>query len=173
MSARKISVRLGMATVAVSGLVLAALAPANADTVPGQNNVPGTYTLGTTVIGVGSDTSQNVVDQLMVDYNKSHSTGPRLYSWDALNPKTGLDRTAPRNPARKFSARTALRPASARWTSTRSLGTASTSASTSPARPVAASPPTRPRAPAASCSSRSPRTPRPTPPTRRLTRPLT
>ena len=43
--------------------------PANADTVPGQDNVPGTYTLGTTVIGVGSDTIQWVDDKLSADYD--------------------------------------------------------------------------------------------------------
>jgi ABC-type phosphate transport system substrate-binding protein len=69
MSVRKISARLGMAAVAVSGLVLTALAPATADTVPGQDSVPGTYTLGTTVIGVGSDTIQWVDDSLSADYN--------------------------------------------------------------------------------------------------------
>jgi ABC-type phosphate transport system substrate-binding protein len=69
MSARKISARLGMAAVAVTGLVLTALAPANADTVPGTNGVAGTYTLGTTVIGVGSDTLQWVDDKLSADYD--------------------------------------------------------------------------------------------------------
>lgn len=69
MSVRKISTRLGLTAAAVSGLVLTALAPANADTVPGQNSVPGTYTLGTTVIGVGSDTLQWVDDQLSADFD--------------------------------------------------------------------------------------------------------
>jgi ABC-type phosphate transport system substrate-binding protein len=41
------------------------------------------------VVGVGSDTIQNVMDQFSVDYNASHSTGAKLYSWDATNPKTG------------------------------------------------------------------------------------
>jgi ABC-type phosphate transport system substrate-binding protein len=69
MSVRKISARLGLATVAAAGLVLTALGSANADTVPGQGGVSGTYTLGTTVIGVGSDTIQWVDDQLSKDYN--------------------------------------------------------------------------------------------------------
>jgi len=43
----------------------------------------------TDVVGVGSDTSEYLGDQLAYDYNKSHSTGPRLYSWDATNPATG------------------------------------------------------------------------------------
>lgn len=74
MSVRKISARLGMAAVAVSGLVLTALAPATADTVPGQDSVPGTYTLGTTVIGVGSDTLQWVDDKLSADYDATTPT---------------------------------------------------------------------------------------------------
>jgi len=44
----------------------------------------------TDVVGVGSDTIQFLLDQFSFDYNKSHSTGAKLYSWDALNPKTGL-----------------------------------------------------------------------------------
>jgi ABC-type phosphate transport system substrate-binding protein len=44
----------------------------------------------TDVVGVGSDTLEFLMDQLSFDYNKSHSTGAKLYSWDALNPKTGL-----------------------------------------------------------------------------------
>ena len=66
---RKISARLGLATLAVTGLALTALAPANADTVPGSDSVPGTYTPGTSVIGVGSDTIQWVDDALSSDYN--------------------------------------------------------------------------------------------------------
>jgi ABC-type phosphate transport system substrate-binding protein len=49
----------------------------------------GTTPKETDVVGVGSDTTEFVGDQLAFDYNKSHSTGPRLYSWDATNPKTG------------------------------------------------------------------------------------
>ena len=74
MSVRKISARLGLAAVAVSGLALTALAPANADTVPGQDSVPGTYTLGTTVVGVGSDTIQWVDDKLSADYDATTPT---------------------------------------------------------------------------------------------------
>jgi len=74
MSARKLSARLGLAAVAVSGLALTALAPANADTVPGQDSVPGTYTLGTTVIGVGSDTLQWVDDKLSADFDATTPT---------------------------------------------------------------------------------------------------
>ena len=78
MSARQISVRLGMATVAVSGLVLAALAPAHADTKPAN------FTLGTTVIGVGSDTVQWVDDALSADFNATVPTpSPGWANFDA------------------------------------------------------------------------------------------
>ncbi len=69
MSVRKKSAKLGLAAVAACSLVFTALAAANADTVPGQGGVPGTYTLGTTVIGVGSDTVQWVDEQLSADYD--------------------------------------------------------------------------------------------------------
>jgi ABC-type phosphate transport system substrate-binding protein len=45
----------------------------------------------TDIVGVGSNTIQNLMDQLSVNYNKAFTKGSRLYSWDALNPKTGLD----------------------------------------------------------------------------------
>jgi ABC-type phosphate transport system substrate-binding protein len=41
------------------------------------------------VVGVGSDTIQNVMNQFSHDFNATHSKGPKLYSWDATNPKTG------------------------------------------------------------------------------------
>ena len=44
----------------------------------------------TDVVGVGSDTLQFLLDQFSFDYNRTHSTGAKLYSWDALNPKTGM-----------------------------------------------------------------------------------
>jgi ABC-type phosphate transport system substrate-binding protein len=71
MSVRKKSAKLGLASVAVFGLALSVWAPANADTKPGTTGVPGSYTLGTTVIGVGSDTIQWVDDQLSKDYDNS------------------------------------------------------------------------------------------------------
>jgi ABC-type phosphate transport system substrate-binding protein len=44
----------------------------------------------TDVVGVGSDTLQNVLDQFSLDYNRTHTPpAAQLYSWDALNPKTG------------------------------------------------------------------------------------
>jgi ABC-type phosphate transport system substrate-binding protein len=42
------------------------------------------------VVGVGSDTLEFLMDQFSFDYNRTHSTGAKLYSWDALNPVTGL-----------------------------------------------------------------------------------
>jgi len=42
------------------------------------------------VVGVGSDTDEFLLDQLSHDYNASHAGSAHLlYSWDALNPKTG------------------------------------------------------------------------------------
>jgi hypothetical protein len=45
------------------------------------------------VVGVGSDTTEYLLDQLSVDYQKAHpthnSTHPYLYTWDATNPTTG------------------------------------------------------------------------------------
>ena len=44
----------------------------------------------TDVVGVGSDTTENVFDQFSADYNASHKTsGTQLYGWDATNPITG------------------------------------------------------------------------------------
>jgi ABC-type phosphate transport system substrate-binding protein len=45
------------------------------------------------VVGTGSDTIQSVLDQLSINYNSAHKTHnkshPWVYSWDAVNPKTG------------------------------------------------------------------------------------
>ncbi|HEX4465345.1 MAG TPA: substrate-binding domain-containing protein [Solirubrobacterales bacterium] len=73
MSVRQKSVKLGLAAVATAGLALTVLAPANADTVPNGGSVHGSYTLGTTLIGVGSDTIQWVDDQLSTDYDNQGS----------------------------------------------------------------------------------------------------
>jgi ABC-type phosphate transport system substrate-binding protein len=44
----------------------------------------------TDVIGVGSDTTQNLVDQFSADYNATHKTsGKQLYYFNATNPITG------------------------------------------------------------------------------------
>jgi ABC-type phosphate transport system substrate-binding protein len=67
------------AAAAISALVAT---PALADPPSGVTPKPND------VVGVGSDTIQNVFDQFSVDYNATHSTG-KLYSWDALNPTNG------------------------------------------------------------------------------------
>ena len=42
------------------------------------------------VVGVGSDTIQNVFDQFSHDYNATHTSG-KLYSWDATQPQDRRD----------------------------------------------------------------------------------
>src|SRR5215831_4264223 len=49
---------------------------------------PGVTPALTDVVGVGSDTIQNVFDQFSHDFNATHATG-KLFSWDALNPTNG------------------------------------------------------------------------------------
>jgi ABC-type phosphate transport system substrate-binding protein len=70
------------AAMAAAAITLAA-APALAD--PPAGVTP----RASDVVGVGSDTIQNLLDQFSHDFNASHRTGPKLYSWDATNPKTG------------------------------------------------------------------------------------
>jgi ABC-type phosphate transport system substrate-binding protein len=41
----------------------------------------------TDIVGVGSDTIQNVMDQFSSDFNKTAGSGSHLYSWDATNPE--------------------------------------------------------------------------------------
>jgi ABC-type phosphate transport system substrate-binding protein len=73
----------------VTGLVVVAAAlamtavPAAAD--PPSQKAP----VANSIVGVGSDTIEYVFDQFSHDYNASHSSGPKLYSWDATNPATG------------------------------------------------------------------------------------
>ena len=78
---------LATAVVAASATAMA-VGPALADPINGSGK-PVTPK-ETDIVGVGSDTIQFLLDQFSFDYNKSHKSGPRLYSWDALNPKTGL-----------------------------------------------------------------------------------
>src|SRR4029077_8738688 len=78
---------LATAVVTASATALA-VGPALADPINGSGK-PVTPK-ETDIVGGGSDTIQFLLDQFSFDYNKSHKTGPRLYSWDALNPKTGL-----------------------------------------------------------------------------------
>jgi ABC-type phosphate transport system substrate-binding protein len=67
-----------------------AMAPALADPITGSGKP--VLPRATDIVGVGSDTIQNVFDQFSLDYNRTltKASTPRLYSWDALNPKTGL-----------------------------------------------------------------------------------
>jgi ABC-type phosphate transport system substrate-binding protein len=84
MSVRKKSATLGLAAAAACGLALTAMAPATADTKPGATGVAGTYALGTTVVGVGSDTIQWVDDQLSKDYdNQATTPSPAWANFDA------------------------------------------------------------------------------------------
>jgi ABC-type phosphate transport system substrate-binding protein len=68
---------------AAATLVALAAGPALAD--PPKGVTP----KATDVVGVGSDTTTFALDQLSHDYNASHKSGAKLYSWDALNPTTG------------------------------------------------------------------------------------
>ena len=70
------------AAIAAAATTALAATPALADPPTGVTPKP------TDVVGVGSDTIQNVMDQFSVDYNKTHTAG-KLYSFDALNPTTG------------------------------------------------------------------------------------
>lgn len=79
----RIATKLLASAAAAAAAVVVAAGPALADP-PG-----GTKPKAADVIGVGSDTIQNVLDQLSVNYNASHKKGTHLYSWDATNPKTG------------------------------------------------------------------------------------
>jgi len=78
---RIVSKLLGAATAAVAITALAAT-PALADPPTGVTPKP------RDVVGVGSDTTQNLLDQFGVDYDAIHTTG-KLYSWDAVNSTNG------------------------------------------------------------------------------------
>ena len=71
----------------IAGAALSATAIA-LSVVPAVADPPKTPKAGD-VVGVGSDTIQNVLNQFAVSYNAAHKTGPRLVSWDATDPKTG------------------------------------------------------------------------------------
>jgi ABC-type phosphate transport system substrate-binding protein len=71
-----------VAATAAAAITALVAAPALADPPAGKTPRP------TDVVGVGSDTIQNVMDQLSVAYNATHASG-KLYSFDALNPTTG------------------------------------------------------------------------------------
>ena len=71
--------------------VLALVAVSAVPAVPALADPPGGATpRPTDVVGVGSDTSQYLLDQFSHDYNKAHpGASSLLYSWDATNPVTG------------------------------------------------------------------------------------
>jgi ABC-type phosphate transport system substrate-binding protein len=76
--------KLFVAAAAAATVTATAMGPALAD--PPKGVTP----KATDVVGVGSDTLEFLLDQFSFDYNRTHSTGAKLYSWDALNPVTGL-----------------------------------------------------------------------------------
>lgn len=79
MSVRKNSVKLGVAAAAAFGLALATAVPAGAlDGGPASSPK-----LGTDIIGVGSDTTQFLMDKLADDYDATVTTGPKLINFDA------------------------------------------------------------------------------------------
>jgi len=61
-------------------------APAMADPVNGQGKAVSPREVD--IVSVGADTDEFLFDQLSVDYNASHKTGAKQYSWDATNPVT-------------------------------------------------------------------------------------
>lgn len=74
----------------MAGAAAAVAATATAITaVPALADPPKTPAAGD-VVGVGSDTIQNVLNQFSVSYNATHKSGPKLWSWDATNPTTGV-----------------------------------------------------------------------------------
>jgi ABC-type phosphate transport system substrate-binding protein len=79
---------LAAAAVLAAVAVAVAVVPAAADPIgpSGRPVIPRTND----IVGVGSAATQNVFDQLSLDYNKTvKASAPHLYSWDSTNPKTG------------------------------------------------------------------------------------
>jgi ABC-type phosphate transport system substrate-binding protein len=75
----------------VAGVALAAAATAMT-VVPAIADPPkGVTPKATDIAGVGSNTIQALMNQFSVDYNKAFPKGAKLFTWDAVNPKTGLD----------------------------------------------------------------------------------
>jgi ABC-type phosphate transport system substrate-binding protein len=76
--------KLIIAATAAATIAAMAAGPALADPPSGTTPKP------TDITGVGSDTTEFIVDQLSHDFNKGLSSSkPHMYSWDATNPKTG------------------------------------------------------------------------------------
>ena len=74
--------RLLAGSAATAALIMLAAGPALAD--PPAKTVPE----ATDIVGVGSDTTQYLLDQLSADYDQA-APASKLYSWDAVNPVTG------------------------------------------------------------------------------------
>ncbi|MGO9083518.1 MAG: PstS family phosphate ABC transporter substrate-binding protein [Streptosporangiaceae bacterium] len=77
-----------MLTKLLAGVITGAAATALAVTPALADPPSGVTPKPTDIVGVGSNTTQYLFDQFSNDYNASHSTGSKLYSWDAVNPKT-------------------------------------------------------------------------------------
>jgi ABC-type phosphate transport system substrate-binding protein len=75
----------------VTGLVVVAAALLTTTTaLPALADPPGGVAPGaTTIVGVGSNTDEDLFDQFARDYDGSHRGAAQLYSWDAENPSTG------------------------------------------------------------------------------------
>jgi ABC-type phosphate transport system substrate-binding protein len=109
---RKVSkLFVGVATMATAAaLVASSVMSASADPLgpTGKPVVPAAFD----IVGVGSNTTQFVLDQISVDYNKTvkvhNATHPFFYSWDAIKP--GTDGTVPTNIVPKKGCATIVRP---------------------------------------------------------------
>ena len=78
---------IGAAVLAAAAMAIG-LGPAAADPI-GSNGQPVTPAAGD-IVGVGSGVTQELFDQFAMDYNKTvKQSAPHLYSWDAVNPRTG------------------------------------------------------------------------------------
>lgn len=84
---RFLTVTVAASVVAGAAAALAA-APALADPISGHGKA--VTPRASDIVGVGADTSEFLFDQLSIDYNKAFPRRAQLYSWDAVNPKTGL-----------------------------------------------------------------------------------
>jgi ABC-type phosphate transport system substrate-binding protein len=106
---RIIKVLVAVSAVAATATALT-MAPAMAD--PVNNHGKAVRPKAYDVVGVGSDTTQYLVDQLSVNYNKSHKTHnpshPYIYSWDATPPSNPLNQTSKITP--KHGCKRNLRP---------------------------------------------------------------
>jgi ABC-type phosphate transport system substrate-binding protein len=85
-----------VAAVAATATALA-VAPAMADPVNGHGKAVTPKVFD--IVGVGSNTTEYLIDQLSVDYNAAHSkkhnaTHPWIYSWDAVPPGNPTDQTS-------------------------------------------------------------------------------